>query len=230
MKKLMITAAIVIAAMATGNAQMFIGGGLGLDFTSSKSEEGSSSEKGPKTLSFEITPKVGYYLNDKMAIGLELGFLNASTKSDVPSVGGTGTQERKVSVTAFGINAFGRYHLAEVDKFALILEASLGFQTGKAKTKTGSEITEGDPTNRIGLFVLPVLSYSISDRLSLEANCDFLRFGFGRETEKHDGTGEGDLDTKDSQTYFGFGVNNGSSEIYQLANPTPFSVGVVWKF
>ena len=123
----------------------------------------------------------------------------------------------------WGLDAFGRYHLVDVNDFALILKGTLGFQSYKTKNKYGSTSNESDPTNLIGLFVLPVLSYNLTEHLSIEADCDFLRFGYFRSSYKSG-------NTKEIENYFGFGANYGDSEILKGYISNIFAIGIVYKF
>ena len=87
---------------------------------------------------------------------------------------------------------------------SLLLEGSANYGGLKTKEKAGSNTTEGDPETALGIGILPVLTYSLTDRLSLEASCDFLRLGFQSLTRK-------DVDNSSNKTTvnnFGFGVNS----------------------
>ena len=213
MKRLFVSITVVLVAVLTSNAQYFVAGSVGMDFSSGKYKSGGTSTDKPSTFMFEIWPAMGYFLNDNFAIGLEAGIERSvrNYKND---------SKRKVFNTTLGLGILGIYKLVEVNDLAFILKGSLGYQSSKEKYKTGSTSNEDDPTNGIGFFVLPVLSYSLTERFSVEAYCDFLRFGFYRESQKSG-------NRKDIDNYFGFGVNYGDSEVF---NNSLLSVGIVYKF
>ena len=198
MKKTIISFIVFVAIIMNSNAQVFVGGGLGVEFSGGKSKYGGNSSDLPSTFAFSLSPKVGFYLNDDFAIGLEVGFISETEKETV------GSTEYKDITTGWGIGAFARYYLLGGDKLSLLLEGSASFGGLKDKTKGGSTTYEGDPMTALGIGVLPVLSYSLTDRLNIEASCDFLRFGFQSMTVK-------DADNSSNKTTtnnFGFGVNS----------------------
>jgi hypothetical protein len=65
--------------------------------------------------------------------------------------------------------------------------------------------------------------------LSIEASCDFLRFGFSSTTVKSSGSS----DFKNTTNTFGFGANTPAMGIDEDDGPTFsnfFNVGLVFKF
>ncbi len=216
MKKVIVTVVVVLVTVLTSNAQFFVGGSVGLDFTSGKYKNNGVSVDAPSTFAFDISPRVGYYLTDRWAIGAEAG-IERSVKNY------KGDSKKKEFQTTWGIGAFARYHLIEVNKFAFILEGTLGYQGYKQKTKVNSTTQEGDPVNSFGLAVLPVLSYNLTEHISIEANCDFLRLGFYRVTQKGD-------NVKYAGNYFGLGANYGDSDILKEFISDLFQIGIIYKF
>ena len=71
--------------------------------------------------------------------------------------------------------------------------------------------------------VLPVVSYSLTDKLSLEASCEFLRLGFDYTVIKS----KDNSDYKDITNSFGFGVNTGS---YSFLSSSILNIGLILKF
>ena len=226
MKKLIITFAVLIAVVFTSNAQVFVGGGLGVDYMGGKYSYGGTSVDLPTGFAFNLTPKVGFYLNDDLAIGLEVGFLNGTLKE---KGSGSSSQDEKFSLTGWGVGAFGRYRLVGEEKFSLLLEGSLGVSGAKTKETYGSTTRNGDPTTTISVGVLPVLSYSLTNRLNIEASCDFLRFGFDSYTTKS----ASNKDNKTTVNTFGFGVNSTTSSIDDDGDmyfSDYLRVGILFKF
>ena len=83
MKKLFITLAFVAAAVFA-QAQLFVGGNLGVNMGSTKVE----STKTQKTFGFEVKPNVGYMFSENMGAGIALGYKSDKTTTpkngDVP--------------------------------------------------------------------------------------------------------------------------------------------------
>lgn len=225
MKKVIISFVVLVAAVLSTNAQIFVGGGVGVDFGGGKSTSGGTSVDLPKSLAFSFTPKVGFYLNDDFAVGLEVGLLSMTQKRTLYS-----GDERKDNTTGWAVGAFARYNLIGGDKLSLLLEGSIAYGGMKDKTTVGSTTTNGDPVSTFGIGVLPVLSYSLTEKLSIEASCDFLRLGFLSITEKD----SGNSNDKVTENYFGFGVNPIGFNILDidetLGISNMFKVGLTFKF
>jgi len=73
MKKAGIIFITILMYLLAGNAQVFVGGGLRLSFGDGKSSWGSTENSG-NSFGFNISPQVGYSLNDKSSVGVS-GFL-----------------------------------------------------------------------------------------------------------------------------------------------------------
>src|SRR5574344_673462 len=72
MKKLLLVV-VAMFAVANLNAQVYVGGTVGL--THSKVSDGDASAKGT---SYKIVPEIGYRLSDKIAIGASLGYMKGA--------------------------------------------------------------------------------------------------------------------------------------------------------
>ena len=226
MKKTFVAFAIFIVVVFTSNAQVFVGGGLGIDYAQEKDKNGSTSYDAYKAFALNLSPKVGYFLNDDFAIGLEVGLLTGTYK--IPSSGSSGN-DRKYSLTGWSVDAFARRNLVGTEKFALLLEGSLGVGGVKGKSTYGSTTNEGDPTFVFAVGVQPVLSYSVTDRLSIEAACNFLRFGFQSATTKIGNNSN----NKETVTTLGLGVNSSTINVDyggDISLSNPLSVGIVFRF
>ena len=216
MKRVIVLVTVILVAVMTSNAQYFVSGSVGMDFTSGKSKIGNTSTDHPSTFLFNISPSLGYYLNDKFAIGVEAGIERLAENYKNSS-------KQKYFATTWGIGALARYHLVEVNDITLLLKGTLGFQSYKEKSKYSTTSYEDDPVNLIGLFVLPALSYNLTERLSIEVDCDFLRLGCFRYSQKSG-------NTKTIGNYFGFGANYGDSEVLKSYMSNIFAIGIVYKF
>lgn len=126
MKKL-IFAAIAVMGFSFANAQdsgsfgfskgnVLLEGNLGLSSTNDKNTE-------VKTNSFEFNPKVGYFLTDKFALGLDLGI-----GSDKKKIAGSDAGKN----SNFNVGVFGRYYFLDLgQRFKTYTEAGVGLNSGK---------------------------------------------------------------------------------------------------
>ena len=86
---------------------------------------GSTNDKNSdvKTNNFEFNPKVGYFLTDKVVLGLEVG-----VGSDKEETAGVDTDKN----SNFNVGVFGRYYFLDLgQRFKTYAEAGLGLQSGK---------------------------------------------------------------------------------------------------
>ena len=143
MKKIILT---VVAVLAFGfaNAQetakstyglskgnMFVEGTFGV-----RSGNTSQSPSDVKT-SYTFNPKVGYMINDKVALGIRIDASQDKFYSNSKS-------------STFGVGAFARYYflsLGEQKSFQAYGQASLGFSGTKVKDSNGNEIGKSDNVN-----------------------------------------------------------------------------------
>lgn len=127
MKKVLLSA-VALVAFTFANAQeeskgfgfskgnVIVEGNLMLNSTNDKNTE-------VKTNNFEFNPKVGYFLSDKFAVGVELGIGSFKEKT-------VGTETDKNS--NFDAGVFGRYYFLDLgQRFKTYAEAGLGMTSGK---------------------------------------------------------------------------------------------------
>lgn len=93
---------------------IFIEGNLGFYSSNDKNLDFKQSE-------FNFNPKAGYFLSDKLALGVELMY-----GSQVDKVGGNKIED----FNSFGAGVFGRYYFLDLgQRFKTYAEAGLGFST-----------------------------------------------------------------------------------------------------
>ena len=217
----LVVIAVVALGMYTASAQVIVGGGIGIDLNGGKVKAGSTEFDMPKTFTFQFTPKVGYYVTESVAIGVEFGFLTRKETTPKELLGGN--DDRVVSLTGWSAGVFGRYGLVGIDNLLLSLEAGIGFGGVSSKSKQGSIENENDPISLFNIGVVPVLNYRLSDMLSVEVSSDFLRLGYLSMTEKD----KDNSDNKATEYDFGFGLNTSPLNIFGIV---PIRVGLLFKF
>lgn len=189
MKKVSILFILFIAGLIPTQAQYFISGSLGANAKTIKIDN-----KGIKNtiLTFQIHPKLGYWLNDNMAIGAGTGFF-ASRNNDVK---------------IFGINTFlfTRHKIYNPGKFTVMLETPLGFSAYSVlqKFRPKDSYTKTKATTMVDLNIYPLLSYKPTDNFTLLLKTNFLNFGLSISKEN-------DLLKNEIQTTSEFGLNAQSS-------------------
>lgn len=221
MKKVLLSA-VALVAFTFANAQEeskgfgFAKGDVlvegNLAFGSSKSTDsfnGTDLEE-TKTSSFTFTPKVGYFVTDKLAVGAELGV--GSGKQEVTDfVANTNTENKGNS---FGAGVFARYYFLDLgQRFKTYAEAGVGFGSTKWE-QDGQEIQKD---NSFSLGIDLGINYFVTERFAISFGLNNV-LGYSSTKSEFPGGGE----TKENN--FGGNLNT-----FDNFFDTP-SFGLTWKF
>ncbi len=173
---LLFAVALAVPALAEN---MWIGGSLGYSNTSPK--------EGDSKTSYYIEPEFGISLDEKLDIGIDLGYKHSEEGINID---GVDLIEKENTIA---VAPFVRYKMFEIGDFAFLAKGAIFYES----TKLDEQDVE---KTAYGLAVVPVVTYSINETWSIGATLDFATLAF--KNEKCD-----DLDTED--TTFGFDANNG---------------------
>ncbi len=122
----------------------FISGSFGFSTSSSGDTKGTT---------FSVSPRVGYFVSEKFAIGARVGYQNASQEF--------GTNE--TDSNTFTIGAFGRYYFTAINKFSIFGELGIA----NNNTKIDIDGVE-NKTNGFGVNVRPGINYFLNSNFALE--------------------------------------------------------------
>lgn len=193
MKKLLFIAAVAVLGFTNVNAQdetktfgftegdIFLEGNIGFNSSSDKNtpEEKSSN--------FNISPKLGFFISEDLAIGGRLSFNSSKTE-----VGGTDTTDS----SGFGAGAFARYYFLDLgERFKTFAEFGAGY------TSLNDKISDSK-FNTIGAGLDLGINYFVTEKIALS---------FGLRNVLSFSTGKSDADGAEAQTNFGFGFGNVSN-------------------
>lgn len=223
MKKiLVILTAVTIAAAA--NAQVYVGGSLGVNYnTSNSSTSRSSSVIGGKiseeaaNTTFAFTPTVGYRINGKWAVGLDLNLALRLRKQSDTYAGTIKDNLKESKEYKWDISPFVRYNLCKFKKFGIDLKLTGGIGTSREFLADSKKNTSTTYLN-YGISLSPVITLDINDHFSLESTLGIASIGWTGSKA----TAEGDRVTFDSES-----VN---SITLGLNNTTAIAFGCIYKF
>ena len=215
MKKVFL--AMIFAGMTAIGAQAqtyFVGGALGVDYNDGKYSSGSTTTNRPSELSFELSPMVGYYLSENLGAGvrINIGMRNRNNRADDPT---------KNKSFDWGFGPFLRYTVLSRGDFSILMQGGAGIFGSSSKVTQGTTTDKGPKTFGFDIGVMPLLSYNLTSRVSLEVSSNLARFSFTTQTEK---TGSGDSQQKETESSFGFGVD--SFDFFR----SPYQIGMIFKF
>lgn len=220
MKKILLTLALAAFAM-TANAQWVLGGNIE---ASHDNFHATDYAAGTTVNHFSIAPKVGYWLNDDMQIGAQIGWgydYNRNYLLDVDhynSTSNTGVSGQPTITIA----PYFRYNVASWKNFTVFAEAqlNLGLHLESSNfTNTPTEVTtnNGDNFTSIGLSVVPGLNYSFTDHISMDLYVNLLRCYANFATAENWGSHE-----------YGIGCNMNAQSINAHLNN--FAIGFNYAF
>lgn len=206
MKKIILSAAMMVAAVSFASAQQwFVGGSLG--FNSSKLEYGFDAVESMfpdvdfdaasevKLSTYTIVPKFGYMFNDNWMVGLGIGYSGTTVKPKFADV------EGKVTIGSFVVNPYVRYTAWEVGRFSLAFQGDVDLAFGSMKT---DGVDNKPKMTEIGVNIAPVVQFDLTDNVLLEARLNFASLGYNSVQV------DPDMENveKATNSSFNFGVNS----------------------
>lgn len=167
MKKIMMTLAAVCVA-ATMNAQMYIGGGINFINSTNKTNPAAESTR----TAFAIAPEFGYKLDDKLGVGIVLGFGTGKNKVENTTVNPNVSTETKS--TTFSVKPYLRYQALTAGNFNVFVDGGLGFSTTSSDNMKAAM--------DFALFVTPGIAYNVNEKWSIVAKLDdMFTFGYHKD-------------------------------------------------
>ncbi len=186
MKKLhLLVVALFASSLAFAQPEkgnIFLNGSLNFDLGSSSADV--------STFNLGVTPKVGYFVTDKIVVGLDLGIAMNNSNDKVSDI--------KTSGLAFGGGAFARYYVMPKDHFAMFFEGAVNTSFGSSSVETTGVSVDGPSTFSLNAGITPGISVYVSKKIALEANYGFL--GYSSNSSELGGV-------KTSQGNFGLNLN-----------------------
>lgn len=151
---------LILAVMAVGISAYAQQGGkwLGGALTFNSSEDAA----GLKSSGFSISPRLGYNLNDKWAIGIALGYSTSTVENSAIS---------ETTTSGIGIVPFIRYNCVEAGKFVFFGQAELGYTSYESEFSTpvgSANVSTKTDYSTTGLNINPGVAYNINESFAVE--------------------------------------------------------------
>jgi len=147
-----------------------------LSFSSQKTGDFKSNQ-------FTVSPKVGYFVSNNIAIGVSLTYLSATEDM---SDSNFGSVEEKT--TGFEAGAFGRYYFMPASRFSVFAQVYAGYATAKYEVEAYQSESK---SNGFGFEFAPGFNYFVSDHFAIETTFGVL----GYNSVKPDYNGAESTDT-----------------------------------
>ena len=192
MKKLLLCAALAVFAITSVNAQTekgnwVISGSTSISFASTSATfefDGEEAGEDEKLSNFSITPAVGYFVIDNLAVGVDLSF--SSLKEDYDG--------EDYTVSSFYVMPTGTYYFSAGDS----LKPYVGVGFGLISTSSGDE----DINKSSGLAIRGKggLAYFLNESIALDFSVQYLNTNQKNKEES-------DFVTKNSSIGVGLGFS-----------------------
>jgi len=174
MKKLLLAGAVALFGLS--NAQMTKGDwvisgdtGVGFNNVTTTIKVGDQSVDGPKVNTFSISPSVGYFVIDKLAVGIELGYINATTKY----------QGLKSKTSSFSVMPTATYYFTNSSKLVPFLGAGIGYASVKSSGQTnfmGMIASSETTTDGLAWKVKGGVTYMATQSLGINLGVSYDQF------------------------------------------------------
>lgn len=165
---------------------IFLGGSIGMYYQKDKYD---SDDETRKTTQFNFSPKMGYFISERTAIGLKLELSSGSSKTE------SDDQDTRTTETIFSITPFMRYYLTQ-GAVGFFTEASCNIGFGGNKHSIDSYTEKGSIT-QVMAGISPGIYYYVHPKLAFEFSAGWL--GYQYYSEEVEGE-------KRKQSTFGFDI------------------------
>lgn len=203
----------LISFSSVAKAQLYAGGSLGYQSSGVSTASGSTTVNGKSTTAITLSPEVGYYLNQNLAVGISLSFLSNSVTTPI----GTTSSTIDLSNT-YMFTPYARYHVLRSGSFSFFGEGSIGIGGQVSQTTKGNTIDKGPSVGTFALAVSPGISYDLSEKFCLIAKLGNI--GYQSSSSSTTNT-IGTTSTTTTITTSSFGINVGLNAL---------SFGAIMKF
>ena len=186
---------VMTAQDETNEYKFYVGGSLG--FTQN-SYDGDAENS---TLLF--SPEFGYNINDRLSVGLALGYSRYTDKADSYYYD---DDYPDLHTTVLSFTPYVRYAFYQNDRVRLFCDGGFTYEVQNQESSNynyekNKYTTEDNKIKGYQIAVRPGISYQISDRFSLVAHLGSLGYTSWKEDVKH----------AKSHTSFGLSLSNGTS-------------------
>lgn len=183
MKKIVLSLAVLatgVAAQAQENTFGFNQGDILLEGSLQANSQDDKAET-LKTSEFNFTPKAGYFVTDKFAVGLGLNI--GSEKEELYSEVSDDNYTEKASNVGFEV--FGRYYFMNLNRFQPYAELGVGYNTSKGeRTAVVGDVTttvDFPKYNRFGANATLGFNYFVTPKIAINfALSDIIGFNSGK--------------------------------------------------
>lgn len=190
MKKLLLVGALALfGAMnaQTEKGSWVIAGSttLGFNNVTLKAKANGNTVDGPKTSSFNVTPSVGYFVANKIAVGLDLGF-TSTTEKGTTYVSTSEYDYKSTSSTMYVMPTLAYYFKSD-SKLIPFLGAGVGYFSNTSKHSFSNTSSFDSKTTVDGLVwgAKGGVVYMITPAIGVDAGVSYLNMSHKEDDVKY---------------------------------------------
>ncbi len=147
------------------------------------------TEEGTKLTNWGLAPEIGYFVTDKLAVGLGLFYTSSCYDLNEEGID-------KLTLNTFGVNPYVRYHFIAKGAFKMYGQADFIYASAK------QDADGAESTDFFSVGVKPGVSYNLSDCFAINATFGNLGYEDMKDTYSRFG-----LNLDMSSLKFGFTVS-----------------------
>jgi len=220
MKKVIITLILLAVSIATGNAQLFVEGGVsGVYMGETSSLDGITKEL-PSYFDLNLSFSAGYRLNEKTSLGVSATRFKRAYSTEIIDLNTGDREPTEVNQHGWSFAVFDRYKIWGPKKISFMLESSFYFNKNTFEGHGGLAQFWNTTHSLIGVKALPLISYNLSDRFSIIASTDFLSMNLSYLVINYKDTGM-------KTSSWGFGFDAQSTIFDRLSS---IRIGIIYHF
>ncbi|GAP43230.1 hypothetical protein SDC9_23399 [bioreactor metagenome] len=183
---------LMVAQAQTEKGKWLLNGSSRLSFDSGKEKykSGSTTSDSYKFTRLTFEPQVGYFVIDKLPVGLLIELSRESWKDP--------EDDDKSVYSSFIVGPFVRYYITDLDGLWPYAQAAVGIGSYKERWIPGEGDSQDDKSSLFGYRLGVGATYFVNDRVGFD-----VYLGYGNDTEKYTYEDEVSRDT-DYKYIYGF--------------------------
>lgn len=224
--KVFLLCAMTLFLAQAAKAQMWMGGSVGFDYSSPKTSN--------KITTFTLSPTVGYSLNSKWDLGVELSYGFTQDKTDDVSGPYVYAVLHSKNVTnSISVEPFVRYSFLKTGIVTFFIDGGFGYTYAKRNkdySKEATSFVESIPSesisytskgtsNNFNIGFRPGVKIELTEKIEIESHLGFI--GYSHEKSEDNMELSTHTGQHDESSAYKFGFN---------ANSAALNLGLVFKF
>ncbi|GAB2945796.1 hypothetical protein GCM10027048_08580 [Hymenobacter coalescens] len=189
MQKILLSACLIFGAAATAHVQtaagqILLGGNVGY-YSNQRTSQHPTTQADVKSIDrqFSVSPQVGYFVTDRLALGASGGYTNSKLRNEQPDAQAPNATYSWENRTYFkNVGAFARYYFMTGEKTGFFGQGDLRYNwqntSYTSSEPSANNYRSWDKGGSVGL--MPGFVYFPTDKLGLELSAGGVLAGYAK--------------------------------------------------